>query len=430
MAVPRSIHGMTRRAVIAACALFALAVPEALAATARNGAPLDPQNLIADDLEAEALASYARNAARAPFKGHEIVIVDYRLPSSARRLYVLNLNTGAVEPHYVAHGRGSDPGHTKVAMRFGDTEGSGMSSIGAYRGLERYQSPTHGPALRLAGLDRSNASAYERLIVVHTAPYFDPAKGKFGRSLGCFVVTVDDRRRVYDVIADGGFLFAGPSCLASGGGNACRKPDILMAAAQREETPLPAVAAAPKAPEVARPAVVLASAAPLPVVRADAGAPPRAKPRLAPIAVAAVFVPPVPRAKPAIDSEVQIAAATEILARRRPVRLAPAEPAPVAVADATLPLPQAKPALIALAAPAAADVPVPSLKPSLGLEAPAELAALATVQDVPKPRAKPDLLAAPVVLAALEPEAAIVPVPMPKPSGLRRMADAGTGTAR
>ena len=193
---------MTRRALLAACALAALAVPQALAATARNGAPIDPRNLIADDLEAEALASYARNAGKAPFKGHEIVVVDYRLPSSARRLYIVDLDTGAVEPHYVAHGRGSDPGHTQVAMRFGDTEGSGMTSIGAYRGLDRYQSPAHGPALRLAGLDRSNASAYERLIVVHTAPYFDPANGKFGRSLGCFVVTVEDRSRVYDVIAD------------------------------------------------------------------------------------------------------------------------------------------------------------------------------------------------------------------------------------
>ena len=91
---------MTRRALLAACALAALAVPQALAATARNGAPIDPRNLIADDLEAEALASYARNAGKAPFKGHEIVVVDYRLPSSARRLYIVDLDTGAVEPHF------------------------------------------------------------------------------------------------------------------------------------------------------------------------------------------------------------------------------------------------------------------------------------------------------------------------------------------
>ena len=409
---------MTRRALLAACALAALAVPQALAATARNGAPIDPKNLIADDLEAEALASYARNAGKAPFKGHEIVVVDYRLPSSARRLYIVDLDTGAVEPHYVAHGRGSDPGHTQVAMRFGDTEGSGMTSIGAYRGLDRYQSPAHGPALRLAGLDRSNASAYERLIVVHTAPYFDPANGKFGRSLGCFVVTVEDRSRVYDVIAEGGFLYAGPVCLGSGG---CRKPETLMASAPEAApaveravyTPAPAPAAKPAAPPV-----VLASYAPPPSVAADPGPAPRAKPRLAPVVVAAVFTPPEPRAKPVFDTEEQLAAARRILAGVRPVHAGPVLTAGLAEA----PLPRAKPDFAAAptAVALAGDVPVPVLKPSLAAAETAPEAAPAPVlaADAPQPRAKPGSLEAPRLMAA------DVPVPAPKPAGLRRMADA------
>ncbi|BCW87171.1 hypothetical protein sos41_02980 [Alphaproteobacteria bacterium SO-S41] len=463
MATSRS-KGVMKRVALTVSAMMAFALNQAVAATAMNGAPIDPQNLVADDLEAEALASYARNAAHAAFRGQEIVIVDYRLPSSAKRLYIVNLMTGAVEPHYVAHGRGSDPQHSKLAVRFGDIESSGMSSLGAYRGGERYQSPAHGPALRLSGLDMSNRSAYRRLIVVHTAPYFDPANGKYGRSLGCFVVTTEDRARVYNVIADNGFLYAGPSCLGGGPG-ACRKPDTtLMAAAEPAPAAPLAVVAKPEpvapapvivaaAAPAAAPPVVLAAATPAtlpiarpavaarvapPVVFADNVPAPRRKPRLeAPVVVAAVFDAPVPLAKPFIDSPDQIAAAEEILSRRRAV------PAPELVAfDAPVPL--AKPALDGMAVASAEptdDVPVPLLKPALDTGAGDAIIAadhtvtgqadlVAGAEDVPMPQAKPvlsEVALADQAIVVPDTVPGEIPVPAAKPGGLRRVADAGTG---
>ncbi|MCC6917749.1 MAG: murein L,D-transpeptidase catalytic domain family protein [Alphaproteobacteria bacterium] len=340
---------------------------------------MDPQNVIADDIQSEALAAYRRHAASRAFKGTEIVIVDYRKPSNAPRLFVLDLATGGVEAYYVAHGRGSDPAHTKSALRFSDAPTTGMSSVGAFRGLELYQSPEHGPAMRLAGLDSTNVNAYDRLIVFHTASYFNPAAGRFGRSCGCFVVTKEAMARIYGVLSDGGFLYAGPARLhdrtattaqdcnpACGGG--CR-PAPLIAAAKRPDAP------------------VLAKAAPAPT--------------------------PVPAAPP-----VQLAVAT------------PPTPAPVAVAAVQdVPIPLAKPDLKAAPVPAMvmAEVPVPLAKPDLALP----MVASAEAPSAPVPLAKPDLrpsvndtsLAAVPDLLVPNPEPGDVPVPISKPVGLQRMAE-------
>lgn len=417
-----------KRAVLAAGAVLALAFSifapgPAAAATSLNGAKFDPQNLIDDALEREALTSYARHASQRPFKGDEIVIVDYALPSTAKRLYIANIRTGTVEAHYVAHGRGSDPGHSKLAIRFSDAETSGMSSVGAYRGLERYRSGTHGPALKLEGLDRTNASAYRRLIVFHTAPYFDPANGRFGRSCGCFVVTKGDMTRVYDVIADGGFLYAGPARLHDPSattaadcntacGNSCPNAPLMAKAtpapAPRQPAPVviakaeppPAPLPAPK-PEKAPAPVAMASLKPEPEAvkpaRLDFNAPvPLAKPKLnAAIEVAAAFEAPIPRLKPSLDSETidgeARQAAISLLARRNAPRL-------VAMA----PRPSAAPAI------ATADVPVPMAKP-----------------DHIHGDAVPQIAAVPLVPDVLPGE---TPVPSAKPAGLRQTADLGGRT--
>ncbi|MFT3810384.1 MAG: murein L,D-transpeptidase catalytic domain family protein [Micropepsaceae bacterium] len=415
-----------KRAVLAAGAILALALsviaPTAVAATSLNGAKFDPQNLIDDQLETEALSAYARHAARRPFKGDEIVIVDYALPSTAKRLYIANIRTGTVEAHYVAHGRGSDPGHSKLAVRFSDAETSGMSSVGAYRGLERYRSGTHGPALKLEGLDRTNASAYRRLIVFHTASYFDPENGRFGRSCGCFVVTKGDMTRVYDVIADGGFLYAGPARLHDPSattaadcntacGNSCPNAPLMAKAtpapAPRQPAPVlvanaePAPApAAPAQQQKPQPAPVVMAALkdepkPAKAQRADFNAPvPLAKPKLdAAIEVAAALDAPIPKLKPALDSDAidgeARQAAIALLARRNAPRL-------VAMANR----PAAQPAAAAMA-----DVPVPAAKPD-------------HVHD----DAVPQVAAAPLVPDVAPGE---TPVPSAKPAGLRQTAGLG-----
>jgi hypothetical protein len=359
-------------AFVALGSVFAFCAP-ASAAASLNGSKIDPQNLINDEIETEALQSYARHAAQQPFKGDEIVIVDYAKPSSAKRLYILNIRTGAVEAHYVAHGRGSDPGHTNMAVRFSDAETSGMSSVGAFRGLERYKSPSHGSALKLAGLDATNESAYRRLIVFHTAAYFDPENGRFGRSCGCFVVTKADMTRVYDVIADGGFLYAGPARLHDPSattaadcntacGNTCPNAPLMAKA-----TPMPRAPAA---------AMMTAKAEPPPLPK------PTREP--APVVMAALKAEPAPTSKPATP-------------------------------DFHAPVPLAKPKFTAPVEVAVFEAPVPKLKPALDTDAidgEARVAALELLngRDAPRPVTTPATEVASVAFDA--------PVPMPKPSSI------------
>lgn len=403
-------RGVFLGAILALGSVFAF--PEARAATAINGAPIDPQNLINDEIEAEALASYARHAQQQPFRGDEIVIVDYAKPSSAKRLYILNIRTGAVEAHYVAHGRGSDPAHTNMAVRFSDAETSGMSSVGAFRGLERYKSPSHGPALKLTGLDQTNESAYRRLIVFHTAAYFDPDKGRYGRSCGCFVVTKEDMGRVYDVIADGGFLYAGPARLHDPSastaadcntacGNTCPNAPLMAKATPIPRPSAPVMIAKAEPPPLPKPktdapVVMAALKAETPKrAKPDFDAPvPLAKPELTAAVQLAAFEAPVPQLKPAlddeaIDGEARIAA-QEVLNRRNAPRL-------IAMAN--------HPAAAPVAG-VAADVPVPEAKP-------ARIAGLAVA---------PELAAQPLVPDVAPGE---TPVPSAKPPALRQTADAG-----
>jgi hypothetical protein len=365
-------HAYLCAAAFAALALLALGAESRAEPVAAPVPRLDPQNLIADDIQAEALAAHRRHAAQAAFRGSELVIIDYRKASNEPRLFILDLATGAVEAHYVAHGRGSDPGHTQVAMRFGDAPTSGMSSVGAFRGLERYQSSENGPALRLAGLDWTNANAFDRLIVFHTASYFNPAERRFGRSCGCFVVTRQAMERIYGVLADGGFLYAGPAGLHDRNASAVRDCNPRCGGNCSE----PLIASVK--PPVGRP-VTVAKSDTMP-----------SEPR--------------PKALPA-----------------RPVHsvaLAQAEPVPIR--------PRPKPFLPPEHRRVVTGIPTPLAKPDLPDRS---SGAMASADRTPVPSAKPDLRPMLDELAATSGELKIpnpgpdeTPVPAQKPAGLRQVA--------
>ena len=137
-----------------------------------------------------ALAALQRHEARIEHRDL-IGIADFSLPSSAPRLYLVNLADGAVSSHLVAHGRGSDPTHTGWLQRFSNEPHSNATSAGAYRTGSLYVGG-HGPALHLDGLDPTNSNASARAIVVHGAWYVSPhlldTFGRLGRSEGCFAV--------------------------------------------------------------------------------------------------------------------------------------------------------------------------------------------------------------------------------------------------
>ena len=140
-----------------------------------------------------------------------IAVVDFSKPSNEERFYVVDLLSGNVEAHRVAHGRGSDPDHSGFVERFSNDFGSYASSNGAYLSGDYYDGK-YGVSMKVRGLDWSNYNAEPRAIVIHNAWYAEddmiPIHGKLGRSEGCFAMS---RKSQYDVmrrIAGGRMIYA------------------------------------------------------------------------------------------------------------------------------------------------------------------------------------------------------------------------------
>ena len=140
-----------------------------------------------------------------------IGIVDFSQPSADPRFFVVDLMSGNVESHRVAHGRGSDPDHSGFVERFSNDFGSYASSNGAYLTGDYYNGK-YGTSMKVRGLDWSNYNAEPRAIVIHNAWYAEDdmisIHGKLGRSEGCFAMS---RKSQYDVmrkLAGGRMIYA------------------------------------------------------------------------------------------------------------------------------------------------------------------------------------------------------------------------------
>lgn len=137
-----------------------------------------------------------------------VSIIDFSKPSTERRLYILNLNTGAVSKHFVAHGKGSG---VSVAAKFSNLDGSKMSSLGLFIAGNTYYGK-HGESLNLSGLEESNSKAAERDIVVHAANYvsedYIKIHGRLGRSWGCPAVAPGIISKMINNFKDGGLIYA------------------------------------------------------------------------------------------------------------------------------------------------------------------------------------------------------------------------------
>jgi L,D-transpeptidase catalytic domain len=140
-----------------------------------------------------------------------IGIADFSLPSSAPRLHVLNLVSGSVTSHLVAHGRGSDPAHTGWLERFSNEPRSHATSAGAYLTDGLYVGG-HGRSMRLEGLDATNSNAAARAIVVHGAWYVSEEMardhGVLGRSEGCLAVAQSSLNEVLTTLGPGRLIYA------------------------------------------------------------------------------------------------------------------------------------------------------------------------------------------------------------------------------
>jgi hypothetical protein len=211
-----------------------------------DGVRLDPQGEINPALLSEALASYARHygtvkrrtvafdlpgrhieSELAPIRRDVIGVVDYALPATQPRLFIVDLSSGAVAAFRVAHGRNSDAAGdinqmatgrlaaTGGAVRASNLLDTNQSAVGAYVAANTYDDGRWPGSMRLHGLDATNSCVYWRAIVLHEAQYMtpDPATGQVGTSDGCLAVEADKRPVVTGYLAEGGFLYAGPAAL-------------------------------------------------------------------------------------------------------------------------------------------------------------------------------------------------------------------------
>ena len=150
----------------------------------------------------------------------QLAIIDFSMPSSERRLWVLDTHAGRlIHREHVAHGKytGDD-----LATDFSNVVDSKQSSLGVFLTAETYVGK-NGLSLRLDGLEPGfNDLARERDIVIHGADYVSEQHiaeyGRLGRSWGCPALPTGTFEAIIDRIQGGTLLVAyypDPDWLAS-----------------------------------------------------------------------------------------------------------------------------------------------------------------------------------------------------------------------
>jgi hypothetical protein len=137
-----------------------------------------------------------------------LAIIDYSLPSTERRLWVVNPETREVIANdFVAHGWAS--GGT-WAGAFSNRAGSNQSSLGVFVTGEAYWG-SRGLSLRLRGLEPGiNDRALARGLVIHGSPFVTgsrAARGQQGRTEGCPAVPMGSARRLVTLLEGGAVVF-------------------------------------------------------------------------------------------------------------------------------------------------------------------------------------------------------------------------------
>ncbi|WP_245744847.1 murein L,D-transpeptidase catalytic domain family protein [Hymenobacter actinosclerus] len=131
-----------------------------------------------------------------------LTVVDFSLPSTQKRLWVLDLGSKQVKFHtLVAHGRNSGE---NMATTFSNENESNKSSLGFYVTEGEYVGK-HGRSLKLAGVDEGyNTNALMRSVVMHGADYvseeFIRQNGRLGRSLGCPALPMDQKDAIIEAV--------------------------------------------------------------------------------------------------------------------------------------------------------------------------------------------------------------------------------------
>lgn len=145
----------------------------------------------------------------APKNTNILTIIDFTLPSTEKRMVVLDLENKKILHHtIVAHGKNSGQNY---ATSFSNEYGSYQSSLGFYLTENTYQGE-NGYSLRLEGLDKGfNDNAKNRAVVMHGADYcsaeFIKNNGRNGRSMGCPSLPRNINDQVINTIKNGTLLY-------------------------------------------------------------------------------------------------------------------------------------------------------------------------------------------------------------------------------
>jgi hypothetical protein len=202
----------------AVSAAMRAAEPKQVPLTSSGLAPVRPAprvvpsspRVVRPELMREALAALERHGSTIKLRDR-IVIADFSAPSSQPRFHFIDLVSGKSVSKLVAHGSGSDPGHTGFLQRFSNKNGSNASCEGAFL-ADNYYVGKHGKSQRLIGLDPTTNTALARAIVVHGAWYSNPdmvrTHGRLGRSQGCFAVGERELAETFERLGQGRMIYA------------------------------------------------------------------------------------------------------------------------------------------------------------------------------------------------------------------------------
>ena len=157
-----------------------------------------------------ALLGYHRLLKRHALKKTAVLSVcDFSQPSSAKRMYVLDLqNRRLLYRTYVAHGMGSG---REYANSFSNIPDSYKSSLGFYITRNTYVG-SNGLSLRIDGVEKGfNDKARQRSIVIHGANYVSERilhkYGLMGTTFGCPAVPEDMASQIIPVLKNGTCFF-------------------------------------------------------------------------------------------------------------------------------------------------------------------------------------------------------------------------------
>ncbi|MGB7785539.1 MAG: murein L,D-transpeptidase catalytic domain family protein [Salinimicrobium sp.] len=162
-----------------------------------------------EDAFLKGMTGYNKLHAENKIQNELLTIVDFNLPSTQKRMWILDMTTKKVLFNtYVAHGQGTGG---NMATKFSNTSNSHQSSLGFYVTAETYHGK-NGLSLFIDGMEKGfNSNARNRYVVIHGADYategFIKNRGRLGRSYGCPAVPTKLSKEIINTIKGNSVLF-------------------------------------------------------------------------------------------------------------------------------------------------------------------------------------------------------------------------------